>query len=701
MTTPAQLEGAPLISDWIEFLPDQTARIKTGRVELGQGNLTALLQIAADELGLNLDQVHIVGGDTRCTPNEGFTSGSLSIAQGGMAMRWAASAARALILNAAADSLHEPSENLALQGGRILCHGRATTLALWPLASQLDLRQTVLSLAKPKAPEQRSLAGLSVPRIDLQERLLGTPFVHDMDLPDMVHGRMLQAPCYGARLAALDEGALRAREGILCVWRDGDLLGIVAEKARQLESAHSWALKHATWALPVAPIDNPRAYMADAAEPISTVHEKSEAAGQPAHQLTHRVSRPYISHGSIGPSAAVARWSGQELEVWSHAQGPYPLQEALATVMAIGIDQVCVRHRPGAGCYGHNGADDVALDAALLARAIPGRAVKVVWSRADEFQCAPAGPAMCTEIKASLDQTHRLLGMEITVNSAPHGNRPGRNGSPNLRGAAFLAHPMPPSKSSDIALSTGGGADRNAVPLYDMPQVKVHKRLIHRLPYRTSSMRALGAHVNVYALETLMDRLAAMAQQDVFDYRLRHLSDTRARAVLEALRDKIAPLKGSAEGEGAGWGIGFAKYKNTAAYCAVAVRAEVQHAVRISHAFAVLDGGEIINPDGVINQTEGGMLQAMSWTLMESLNLQGPCIATESWLDYPILKFSDVPQLDVHLINRPELPPLGCAEAAQGPMAAAIGNAVFQAIGVHVKDLPINHEALVQAALET
>ncbi|MEZ5657849.1 MAG: molybdopterin cofactor-binding domain-containing protein [Burkholderiaceae bacterium] len=699
MKAPAPLTQAPRVRDWIRLQPEGRVQVLTGRVELGQGNLTALLQIAADELDVPIALVDISSGDTRLTPNEGFTSSSLSIAQGGMSIRWAASAARHLVLARAAAMLDCPSTVLSLHDGEILRDGKTTSLSLWSLADAISEDDLVEAHAAPKPAAERHITGRSVARIDLRDRLMGAPFVHDLMLPDMLHGRVVHPPCLGASLNAFDEQALRERPGVEAVLRDGSVIGVVARSTHHANLACDWAHANVRWNVPAADIPDAVAAIAASQEDTTPIHEAGDVSQVSGERIHHKVSRPYLSHGSIGPSAAVALWQDKRLQLWSHAQGPYPLRDAIAMVLKIPATDIDVIHLPGAGCYGHNGADDVALDAALLARTVPGRPVKVVWSRADEFRCSPLGPGMVTRIDAVVDTDHRLLAMDVMVNSAPHGNRPGRNGSPNLRAAAFLAEPMLPSRSNDIPPENGGGADRNASPLYVMDHVRVQKRIVHDLPYRTSSLRGLGAYMNVYAIETLMDRLAAQAGEDPFDYRLRHLQDERAIEVLQTLRREIERWQALPHSEGVGCGIGFARYKNTAAYCAIWVRALVQERVRITHAIAVLDGGEIINPDGVINQTEGGMLQSLSWTTQEAIRFDGPAVASENWLDYPILTFSDVPAIDVVLINRPDQPPLGCAEGAQGPMAAAIGNAVHDAIGVHVPDLPITHDALVKAAL--
>ena len=698
MSIPVQLVQSPNMTDWLSFEPNRV-QVMSGRVELGQGNMTALLQIAADELDVHIDQITIVGGDTRQTPNEGFTSGSLSITQSGMAIRWAASAARELFISTLTKKQQINRERVTVEAGFFYLDSKPTNQSYWTLLSEVDLNQKVEIFAKPKASANRKLTGVSVPRIDIAERIMGTPFVHDIVMPQMVYGRMVHPPCLGAKLKQFNDQSIKSINGVLGMWQNGEIFGLIAESTHIANLACERAHSKVEWSLPDQSPRDPVAAIRDSDEEVDLIHAAGDILSVSGNDFTHMVTRPYLSHGSIGPSAAVALFKDDRLEVWSHAQGPFPLRDALAMVLNMPATDIDVIHRPGAGCYGHNGADDVALDAALLAKAFPGRPVKVVWSRADEFRCAPLAPAMVTRLNVTLDQTNTIKKIDVLVNSAPHGNRPGRNGSPNLRAAAFLNPPLLPSRSNDIPLAGGGGADRNAIPLYDVPNVLVQKRIVHKLPYRTSSMRGLGAHLNVYAIETLMSKLAHQVNEDPFEFRLRHLSDARAKNVLQTLRAMISNLNISSDGEGVGTGIGFAKYKNTAAYCAIWVRAEVQERVRVTHALAALDGGEIINPDGAINQTEGGMLQSLSWTINEAIKFDGPVVATEGWLDYPILCFSDTPEINVQLVHQPDLPPLGCAEAAQGPMAAAIGNAVFDAIGVHVCNMPITHDALINAAL--
>ena len=699
MRLPPPLADAPLVSDWIRFDPVEGFVILSGRVELGQGNLTALLQMAADELGVAPADLRIVGADTTRTPNEGFTAGSMSVPFGGMAIRFAASAFRRLALGQAAQRLGCDPDELSVASGRILRSGRDSGLAFGDVAGGISGDVPVAEHADPKPPAERRLAGSALDRIDLEERIVGAPFVHDMTLPGMLHGRAMHPRAAGGMPGAVDLDALRARPGVLEVVHDGAFIGVVAERARDASAAADWLHARTAWSVPeVVEADPLRAIAASNAAGEGLLRTGDAAAAE-GENYEFEASRRFLSHGSIGPSAAVAVWREGRLTVWTHSQGVFPLRQALALVFHCEPGAIDVIHRPGAGCYGHNGADDAALDAALLARAVPGRPVKVVWSRADEFTLSPLGAPMRTRARAVVGADGRLSALQVSVRSAPHSNRPSRDGAPGLRAAAYLSQPMPSPPPADLPLARGGGASRNAIPLYVVPNADVDCALVSDLPWRTSSLRSLGAFVNVYAIECLMDRVAAERGEDPVEFRLRHLDDPRARAVIEGAASDAADLMQGAGGDGEGWGLGFARYKNIGAYCAIVARVRVDEDVRVTALRACADIGEVINPDGARNQIEGGMIQSMSWTLKESMPIEGGRVAAESWLDYPIVTFSEVPETRVRLIARPEEPPLGAGEASQGPTAAALGNAVRHALGQHVPDLPLTRDAIMRALL--
>jgi len=361
-------------------------------------------------------------------------------------------------------------------------------------------------------------------------------------------------------------------------------------------------------------------------------------------------------------------------------------------------ENITVEHMEGAGCYGHNAADDVALDAVLLAKAAGGRPVRVQWSRADEMTHAPFGAAMAIEIEADLDAQNEIVGWRHSIWSNGHAARPGRASQPALLAAFELEHPFPRMISANPPQANGGGGDRNAIPLYDFPSWTIESHRLLTMPVRTSALRTLGAQGNVFAIESCLDEIAAARGEDPVAFRLRHLSDDRAKDVIRAAA-KRAGWK-PAPKPGIGYGIGFARYKNTGAYCAVVAEIEGEEDIRVRKLWVAVDVGEAINPDGVVNQIEGGAIQATSWVLKERVRFDSMRVTSNSWTEYPILRFSEVPAVQVDVIQRPEVDPVGAGEAAHGPVAAAIANAVFDCLGVRVRNLPITRDSLI-AAMES
>ena len=693
MTAPAPLADAPRLADWVR-IDEGRVTFLTGRVELGQGNTAALHKMAADALGVPVDAVDLQTARTDRTPNEGYTAGSMSVPIGGMALRWAGAALKALILDAAAARFDLPRAELNLAHGKLTRDGRDTGLAALDLAADVDLSIEIAPIGAPgpgpRSPDPR--------RPDLRDRMTGAPFVHDMTLPDMLFGAALHPAHPGQTLISLDLDALAARPDVVEVVRNGAWVGIVAETPLAASKAADWARAHAEWQAAPEAASDPLAVIEAADSDPETVVETGDIHRNAGRWIETTIVRPYIHHGSIGPSAAVALWSDDKATVWTHSQGVFQLRAAIAATLRMPVDAFTLIHAPGAGCYGHNGADDAALDAVLLARAVPGRPVRVVWSRADEFRVAPMGPGMATTARAMLDPEGRITAFGVMETSAPHTNRPGMGPSPNLRAAAYLADPIPPALAADLPMTRGGGADRNAVPLYTADAVRLRKRLVQDLPYRSSSLRSLGAHANVLAIETLMDDIAVELGEDPFAFRLRHLDDPRARAVLERLDAETRADRTQQQPDGAGWGLGFARYKNSAGYCAILARVETEGEVRVTAAVAIADVGEVISETGTIAQIEGGLIQSISWTLKEAVPFDGASVASGSWLDYPILTFSEVPRIRTILIDRPDDPPLGAGEISQGAAAAAVSNAVRAALGVRVRRLPITRHAIIAAA---
>ncbi len=388
---------------------------------------------------------------------------------------------------------------------------------------------------------------------------------------------------------------------------------------------------------------------------------------------------------------------GDTVHVWSHSQGIHRLRDAIVAALGLDPDQVTVEHVENAGCYGHNAADDAAFDAVLLARAVPGAPVQVRWSRQDELTWGPLASAMVVDVSAHL-LDGRVVGWRHDVWSQGHSARPTYSGVPGLLAGHHLADPLPSPAAGDPPLTGGAGTTRNAVPIYDVGPRHVAGHRLNRTPLRSSAMRALGAFTNVFAIESLMDEAAELAGSDPLDFRRAHLSDPRAVAVLDAAAEQAG--WGRDLPDGTGLGIGFARYKDKGAYCAVVAEVAVDHEVRVRRLTIAVDVGLVVNPDGVRNQIEGGATQATSWTTKERVRFDRRRITSDDWESYPILRFSEAPLVDVHLIDRPDLPSLGSGEAAQGPTAAAIANALYAALGVRVRDLPITAAAVV-AAIDT
>jgi len=697
---PGSLETNRTLERWLRVNRDGTVTVYTGKVEIGQGITTAITQVVADELDVALECIRLEPADTVHSPDEGMTSGSRSIQESAVALRYACAETRDLLLQRAAAKLGVSLEQITVADGVISARSGGL-VTYWDLADDHLLRREATAQAALKPAAEHKYIGMALPRRDLPAKITGTPaYVHDMDLPGMLYGRVVRPPAYGARLAALDDDEVKAMPGVATVMRDGSFLGVVAKREEQAVRAARRLGRLAQWQNNATlPADvTPGEYLLMQPAHIEVISDKADAAAKQRSVtvLEATYTRPYVAHASMGPSCAVARFDNGRYSVWTHSQGIYPLRHDLAMALGVQESAVTVTHGEGAGCYGHNGADDVALDAALLARAVPGHPVQVQWMREDEFAWEPYGPAMLMKTRAALDAGGNIVDWQFDVWSYPHSTRPGGKDGVNLVAAWHLAQPCKPATPVNPALPAGG-SHRNAIPLYDFANQRVTNHLVVQSPLRASALRSLGAHANVFAIESFMDELAAAAGADPVEFRLRHLKDPRARAVIETVAQKSGWRPG-APGDGArGRGIGFARYKNLGCYVAVVAEVDAGAEVRVTRAWAAVDVGLAINPDGVINQIEGGIVQAASMTIKERITFDRERVTSRTWDDYPVLKFAETPQVEVTLINRPEQPSLGAGEGAAGPTAAAIANAIAGALGARVRDMPLTRERVIAA----
>jgi CO/xanthine dehydrogenase Mo-binding subunit len=661
---PAHVTTNPRLGTWIS-VGDAHVDVHVGKVELGQGILTALHQIVADALGLPLDLVRVRPARTD-GPDQGTTAGSLSVSQSTPALRYVGAVVRELAGPADGDQ--------ASYVGRI---------------GELD-PDTDLTTYDVDPAVADSAVGTDVPRVDIPDKVLGRPrFLTDLRPDGLLHARVLRPPSPAATLASLPDDW--SSPGVSLV-RDGSFLGVLGAREDDVDRALTALADAAEWderdSLPDE--DDLPAYLRHAP---SETHQVVDDGPRGATR-TASYSKPYLAHASIAPSCAMARWSedGSAVHVWSHSQGIHALRSAVASALGLDARSVTVEHVENAGCYGHNAADDAAFDAVLLARSVPGRPVLLRWTRPDELTWGPLSPAMTATLSARLVQG-RVEDWAYDVWSQGHTSRPGYAGQPGLLATAHRAGGGPLPAASDPPAAAGFGSLRNATPPYDVGRRRLTGHRLTEAPLRTSAMRALGAFFNVFAIESFMDELAADSGLDPVDFRLAHLSDPRARAVVELAAAEAGwgdPLP-----ESTGRGLGFARYKDKGAWCAVVAEVEVETDVRVRRLTVVADLGLVINPDGARNQLSGGAVQSTSWTTLERVRFDRRRVTSGDWESYPILRFPAAPRVTVHLVESDQ-PPLGAGEAAQGPTAAAIANAVHAALGVRVRDLPLTADAIVR-----
>jgi nicotinate dehydrogenase subunit B len=698
-TLPLSIQNNRRMEKWLRFEPDRTVRLAVGKVELGQGNVTALAQIAADELDVDLDRVAVLSGDTDDAPDEGQTTGSQSIEVSGRSVRLVSAELRARVLDRLARRLNCSPSELSVEDGVFRRGDAPTGHDYWNFATEEDFSRDIEGNATPKPHTSYRYVGKPMPRRDLPGKIAGAGFVHDMVRPDMLHARILRQPCRGAQLASLDEAALRrAEHGDFRIVRVGNFVAFVAADETVAQRAAAAAPAHAKWeqVARIAPFEQEAESLVGKPSNDRVLGDALPTAGM-ANVVTASYSRPYVAHASMAPSCALAEYRNGHLSVWSHTQGVYPLRTALSHVLGISEQAITVRHAHGAGCYGHNGADDVAVDAAVIALQMPDHCIRVQWRREEEFGFEPLGPAMHVTIRAALDDAGKPLDWTGEIWSPTHVQRPSSGG--NLLTHEALPTPPPDPRPTDPPEANGGGGTRNAFPLYDFPAKRVLHHLVLHAPVRTSALRGLGALPNVFAIECFMDELAERAGIDPVEYRLSLLSDPRARRLVENIAARCDWSARGAAGSGRGLGLGWARYKNRAAYCAVAVELEVDQEVRLRRIWCTADAGLVINPDGARNQLEGGIVQAASMTLKEQVRIEGDGITSLDWESYPILRFSEVPEIDTEIVHAPDLPTLGMGECSFGPTAAAIGNAVAHALGARIRDMPFTRERIAAALL--
>lgn len=687
---PGSLRRTSEVEAWLQVLEDGRVRIFSGKVELGQGIRIAIKQVAAEELYMDLDQVEVVLAETGRTPNEGYTAGSGSIQSSAIAVRHAAAYAREQLLQMAAEKLQLPAGELTISKGKILT----------PEGSHLHFAEVLngeqitgqVQLPVPlKSKSDYQYVGKSIRREDLHGMVTGKGmFVQDLRFPGMLFGKVLRPKNYQSSLLAFDRAGFEAAApSVLRTLVDGSFIGVLCNSGYEATKAIQLLTNHTEWSEPAfLPLQKELAtFFKQTAEAPKIAKEKGDIGEMGNQTIKASYFKPFHMHASLGPACAVAMYDGQVLHVWTNSQGIYPLREALKSMLNMTSEHIHLISVPGPGVFGHTSSDDAAADAAILAMAHPNKHIMVEWSREDDMRWEPYGSAMVVEVEAELDDSGQIQHWTTDVWTDSQSTRPNKDAG-TLLPARYLADAKPLQGRGYL-----NGGHRNADPYYDIPNLRVQAHFFDG-PLRVSSLRSLAAYGNAFAIESFMDELADRAGQDPVAFRLAHLSDPRARAVLEQVQDMCKDISIDS---GEGIGYAFCRYKNYAAYCALAVKVHVNTPngdIKLLKMWTAVDVGEVINPDGLRNQTEGGLLQATSWTLAEEVRFDERGIQSSNFGSYSTLRYEDMPDIEVAIIDRPEEPAMGGGEASVPPVGAAIANAVFRACGERVYDLPIRLASL-------
>jgi CO/xanthine dehydrogenase Mo-binding subunit len=717
LTKHPSITAHPDLDQWIEICEGERILLHTGKVDIGQRISTALAIIAAEELDVDYDRIEVKRTETDVDPNEGFTAGSMSMQHSGNAIRMASATARKFMLEVAAINFDVDAQTLEVKDGLIRSQATNSSITYWELMSGRKFEIPVNEGVTCKAVDDYTTTGTHVTAKGITDIVTGNlTYLHDMVLPGMLHARLVRPPHYRATLKTLDAIAVKNLEANnITVIRDGSFVAVAAtgeysaiKAAGLIASSINWDLKKGLpteelfetltsndrISLPIRPGGFP------VEEPVVKLQDPPKEA---SITLSARFEKPYYMHGSIGPSAGCALYKNNQLTVWTHNQGVYPLRNAMAEALKMQIGDIRVKFVPGPGCYGHNGADDAAFEAALIARAIPNHPILLKWSRDDEHAWEPYGSAMVCELRASLNSEGKIIDWSHESFGDTHMGRPtpGRSGSPaeKLLSTHLLDDPlewpiMPPTMGAHI------GVHRNLEPLYNFPEPRLVKNLVSGLPLRVSALRTLGAFANVSALESFMDELSIAFNISPVEFRLNHLTNTRARDVIKALnRRMVADGAGSSDGLGAG--MAFSQYKNVATYCAVGIELEINDAAEVilHRAWIVADAGQVVDPEGLTAQLEGGLIQAASWTLLEQVTYDGGGITSRDWESYPIIRFNNIPKIITIIMDRRGEPFLGAGEASSGPTGGAIINGIYNAIGLRLRRMPFNPDAVRLAAM--
>ncbi|MDE0303925.1 MAG: molybdopterin-dependent oxidoreductase [Albidovulum sp.] len=700
--------GRRHVSEWMG-IENGMLVVRPGKVDIGQRISTALAEIAREELTVLRDRIRVAKVKTGSSPDEGTTSGSNSLEQGGLAIRRAAATLRRHAIGLAAEQTGSRPNDWTLTGGILHGPGRNRPVDFLEFAEDMDLR---IPLDQDIPPPPARARPASPPMLGIESMAAGSyRFLQDFELPGMLHARAVRPPHARARLIDIRQAVIDelADGGIITV-RYGSFIAVAGPREWPVVKAARRVLTSCTWdlekGLPEIDVDELLAQSKAERMPVldgRPIPDAPIAPMQPRADCAARYLRPFTMHASLGPSAGLAIRDGKRISIISHSQGIYALRASIAECLGLELENVEITFAPGSGCYGHNGADDAAFDATLVANAIPGKPILLKWTRENEHCWEPFGPPQAVELAAWLGEDGRIEGLSAEAIGGTYRGRPspgpGGAGPARLLANRFRGSPIP-APPAVPNLNKQGGIHRNLDPCYEISETRLVKNLVPDLPHRTSALRCLGAAANIFAIESFMDELAFKLGKDPLSFRRSYLEDPRALAVLDRLGEAMERAARKLNSDGRG--IAYAQYKNEMARVAVGVFVSVADdaAVTLDRAIIVVDAGRIVDLPGLEAQMEGGFLQGASWALHEEVVWNREGIVSSDWDSYPVLRFDNVPEIETIAIDRPDRSSNGAGEASGGPAIAAIVNAVFDATGLRIRRLPLTAEAIRNSALD-
>ena len=703
------------ISNWFNFDKNNVLQVYSGKIDIGQHISSTLALISSKITGINYDQVEIIKLNTDISPNEGKTASSLSVPDSGSAIKAASFTLRKSFLKYSLQTLKVDVDEIIFDNGIIKDINSNRSVSYWDFANTKEFNELIIpeEFDENEIKEFNYKNNQKIETKTIHDIVSGKySYVHDLKFPKMLHARIIRPPNYYSKFVKIiNEIEDKLIELDIKLIVKGSFLAILSPDEFLVVKYLEIIKQNIVWE-ELRDLSNNNIYKSLKENDRDTLLVKS--GGQAFYEaipiikdfkdkscttLTSEYKKGYLMHGPIGPSAACSIFSNNKFTIYSHSQALYDLKLSCSEYFGVDPENVTLKFIPGSGCYGHNGADDVAFEAGLLSKEFPDTHVLLKWTRQDEHCWEPYGSASLNKLTGVINDKGKIIYWSNEVFSDTYMTRPSNTELDNFISYKLVNNHFVKRKSTPKT-NAHMGIHRNLDPLYDFGETRLVKNLVHDLPLRTSALRTLGAFSNVVALECFINEIAKTKNIDPFEIRINHLSDERAIGVIKNLRDQMTK---EIQKEGLHRGIGFSRYKNSAAFCAVGVELKVNDdlEIKLINAWISVDAGEVAYEDGIKAQVEGGFIQAASWSLYEEVKFDTKEIISIDWDTYKIIGFDNIPNIKTDVLDKEGLPYLGVGEVVAGPTGAAISNAISDALGQTIKTMPFTKEIITKELLET